>query len=100
MMTGCDPIVGHWQSVAAVNLDGSVMDYSRTTLDFYSDGTGNQHAKTLIFRNRKFTWRSEGAGFYTLYDLGGPGDVAPAAIDGSKLVTGNGMPGTTLYEKR
>ena len=84
-------ILGSWKSVAYMDARGIPVQYDRQQLTFYSDGTGNMHAKTLFKRNTAFTWDFDGYDFY-IHNLGGPGSLAVAAVEGSELgVIENGM---------
>ena len=84
-------ILGSWKSVAYTDIRGMVQQYDRQTLTFRSNGTGNMHARTLFKRNTEFTWEFDGFDFY-IYNLGGPGAVAVAAVEGNELgVIENGM---------
>ena len=84
-------ILGSWKSVAYTDLRGVVQPYDRQELTFYSNGTGNMHARTLFKRNTSFTWEFDGADFY-IANLGGPGSIAVAAVEGNHLVVAeNGM---------
>ena len=84
-------IVGRWKSVAYVDMAGRAQQYDRQELLFRADGTGNMHAKTLFKRNTPFTWKHDGFDYY-IFNLGGPGSVAVAAVEGNELgVIENGM---------
>lgn len=86
-----EQIIGTWKSVAYTDGSGMVRPYDRQELTFRSDGTGNMHARTLFKRNTPITWEFDGFDFY-IHDLGGPGSVAVAAVDGGELcVAENGM---------
>ena len=84
-------ILGTWKSVAYTDGSGMVRPYDRQELTFRSDGTGNMHARTLFKRNTPITWEFDGLDFY-IRNLGGPGSVAMATIEGNELgVVENGM---------
>lgn len=84
-------ILGRWKSVAYTDLSGIVRQYDRQEITFYSDGTGNMHARTLFKRNTPITWEFDGFDFY-IHNLGGPGSLAVAAVDGNELgIVENGM---------
>lgn len=87
-----DQIIGRqWQSSVCVHPNGAMQQYDRQSLEFYSNGKGHMHARTLFGRNREFSWEFDGEGF-VIYNLGGPGSVAFAVIEGGKLsVLENGL---------
>ena len=86
-----DQILGSWKSVAYMDGRGMPQQYDRQELTFRSDGTGNMHARTLFKRNTPITWEFDGFDFY-IHNLGGPGSVAVAAVEGNELgVIENGM---------
>lgn len=86
-----EQILGSWKSVVYVDGRGIPQQYDRQQLTFYRDGTGNMHARTLFKRNTPFKWEFDGYDFY-IYNLGGPGSVAVAAVEGDELgVMENGM---------
>lgn len=85
-----EQIIGTWKSVGYTN-GGMVRPYDRQELTFRPDGSGNMHAKTLFKRNTSITWDFDGFDFY-IHNLGGPGSIAVASVDGDKLgVIENGM---------
>lgn len=79
-----EQILGNWKSVAYTDLSGVLQEYDRQQLTFFSDGTGNMHARTLFKRNTAFTWNFDGYDFY-IYNLGGKGSVAIATVEGDQL---------------
>ena len=84
-------IIGSWKSVLYTDLTGTPRQYDRQELTFRPDGTGNMHAKTLFKRNTPFKWDFDGYDF-RIYNLGGPGSVAIANVEGNELgVVENGM---------
>jgi len=86
-----DEILGSWKSVYYADMFGNAQKYDRQELTFYANGTGNMHARTLFKRNTPFTWESTRYSIY-IYNLGGPGSVAEAEVDGNELgVVENGM---------
>ncbi len=88
---GRNQILGSWKSMLYTDLRGNVQRYDRQELTFYSDGTGRMHARTLFKRNTNFTWSFDGEDFF-IFDLGGPGSVAVATVQGNELgVAENGM---------
>ena len=84
-------VIGSWKSILYTDLSGVPQQYNRQELTFYANGTGNMHAKTLFKRNTPFTWEFDGYDFY-IYNLGGPGSIAVAQVEGNKLgVVESGM---------
>lgn len=93
-----DQILGSWKSVFYTDLRGNVVRYDRQELTFYSDGTGNMHARTLFKRNTAITWDFDGFDFH-IYNLGGPGAIAFAAVEDGQLgVVESGM--LMMYERK